>query len=62
MIEQEKKLKEIKEKIQNFNNNELRHEIVKIELLKDNCLNVEKIKDLEKIHRLLLLEFNVRGL
>lgn len=57
-----KELKEIKEKIQNFNNNELRHEIVKIELLKDNCLNVEKIKDLEKIHRLLLLEFNVRGL
>ena len=57
-----KELKEIKEKIQNFNNNELRHEIIKIELLKDNCLNVEKIKDLEKIHRLLLLEFNVRGL
>ena len=57
-----KELKEIKEKIQNFNNLELRKEIIKIELLKDNCLNVEKIKDLEKIHKLLLLEYNVRGL
>ena len=57
-----KELKEIKEKIQNFNNLELRKEIIKIELLKDNCLNVEKLKDLEKIHKLLLLEFNVRGL
>lgn len=57
-----KELKEIKEKIQNFNNLELRKEIIKIELLKDNCLNVEKLKDLEKIHKLLLLEYNVRGL
>lgn len=57
-----KELKEIKEKIQNFNNNDLRKEILKNELLKDNCLNVEKLKDLEKIHKLLLLEFNVRGL
>lgn len=57
-----KELKEIKEKIQNFNNLELRKEIIKIELLKDNCFNVEKLKDLEKIHKLLLLEYNIRGL
>ena len=57
-----KELKEIKEKIQNFNNNDLRKEILKNELLKDNCLNVEKLKDLEKIHKLLLLEYNIRGL